>query len=324
MTKLMKYHPHGSVLFVTLSIEEGLLLLSNPLCMAILQSCLARAQALHPVTICHIVTEATHIHILFVVDNPDDVPAFIRCFKVESAHMINRLLGRNKRTIWCEGYDSPVVLTPIRALIAIAYMYSNPAKDDLESSIDNYPGFSSWKMFQSGKHSKQWKRLRRFHFRALPKDSHNLRGYTKEAERVLKESDEVETFTLTPNAWMTAFGYTSEEEQARINQALLNRIQHLQKRAAAERERKGKKVLGRERLRKQVFNLTWRSKRSGRRMWCLSERRSIRVQFIGFLKNLMKQAREIRQRWKMGDTAVRYPPGLHPPSMPKLANAWGF
>ena len=164
MSKRMKYHPHGSVLFCTFSLEEGLLLLSNPLCQAIIKSCLARAQALCPVKICHIVTEATHVHLILVVDNPDDVYGFIRNFKVETAHMFNRLLGRDKRTVWCEGYDSPIVLTPVRALAAIAYMYSNPAKDNLERSIDEYPGFSSWQMFLKGDLVKTWKRLRRFQF----------------------------------------------------------------------------------------------------------------------------------------------------------------
>ena len=37
MSKPMKYHSHGSVLFCTFSIEEGLLLLSNPLCLAIIR-----------------------------------------------------------------------------------------------------------------------------------------------------------------------------------------------------------------------------------------------------------------------------------------------
>jgi hypothetical protein len=51
--------------------------------------------------------------------------------------MINRLLGRGKRTLWCEGYDSPVVLTPVRALVAIAYLYANPAKDNLKEARQN-------------------------------------------------------------------------------------------------------------------------------------------------------------------------------------------
>jgi hypothetical protein len=45
----MKYHPNKSVLFVTFSVEEGLLLLCNPLCLAIIQSCLAAAQSLYDV-----------------------------------------------------------------------------------------------------------------------------------------------------------------------------------------------------------------------------------------------------------------------------------
>ncbi len=49
MNKKMKYRPHGSVLFYTFSLEEGLLLLANPLCQPIVKSCLARAREKHPV-----------------------------------------------------------------------------------------------------------------------------------------------------------------------------------------------------------------------------------------------------------------------------------
>src|SRR5688572_30273179 len=115
MPRLMKYHPHGSVVFLTISIEEGILLLPNPLTEAIIKSCLARAQHLHPLRICHFIVEGTHIHLFVVIENPDDLCGFTERFKTESAHMINRLLGRKKRTLWCEGYDSPVVLTPARA-----------------------------------------------------------------------------------------------------------------------------------------------------------------------------------------------------------------
>jgi len=125
--------------------------LANSLCQAIVKSCLAAACERYPVRICHMLVEATHIHVVLVVINPDHVDAFFRHFKTESAKMINGLLGRSKRTLRCEGYDSPIVLTPIRALLAIAYLYANPAKDNLETSIDRYAGFSSWKMFQSGK-----------------------------------------------------------------------------------------------------------------------------------------------------------------------------
>lgn len=317
----MKYHPHGSVLFCTFSVEEGLLLLANPLCELIIKSCLVAAWTLYPVRICHIVVEATHVHILLVVDNPDDVPNFIKHFKTESAHMINGLLGRNKRTLWCEGYDSPIVLTPLRALAAIAYMYANPAKDNLETTIDRYPGFSTWKMLRSGEYAKLWKRVRRYQFLKLARDSHNLRGYNKIAEAIRSDSEELLPFVLEPNAWMEAFGYTDSHAQANINEALIRRVHKLEKRAEAIRQREKTRVIGRERLMKQPFDLTYRPRRFGKRMWCLSEKRKERVKFIAFFKDLMDEARDIRHRWTLGEVGLRYPPGLHPPSMPKLANA---
>ena len=320
MNQKMKYHPHGSVLFCTLSLEEGLLLLANPLCQAIVKSCLAAAKELYPVRICHMIVEGTHIHLVLVVIDPDDVNAFMRHFKTESAHMINGLLGRNKRTLWCEGYDSPIVLTPTRALMAIAYLYANPAKDNLETSIERYPGFSTWKMFKSGRLTRQWKRLRRPQFTPITRDANNPRGYTKLAGELLDASDEVQTFTLEPNAWMASFGYHSPEEQQKLNEQLVAHIILLEERAEKKRAHERKRVMGRDRLIAQVFDTSYRPQRSGRRTWCLSEKRSVRLEFIRFFKALMQKARVVLDRWKLGDVTVPYPPGLYPPSMPKLAN----
>jgi hypothetical protein len=314
-----KYHPHGSVLFVTLSLEAGLLLLANPLCQAIVKSCLARAQFLHPGKICHFLFEATHLHLLMVVDNPDDVSDFIGRFKTESAHMLNRVLGRLKRTVWCEGYDSPVVLSPLRALIAITYLYANPAKDNLIDSISGYPGLSSWGMFNSGERTKTWTRLRRRAFGALARDSHNLRGYTKEAQRVLCTSKTPQRFCLEPNAWLEAFGITDPTEQAQWNARLKERLLVLERRAREKRNRMNRRPMGREKLLAQLLDKYYEPKRSGRRMWCLSEDRKLRIEFISHLKELIAKAKEVYQRWFVGDFSEPYPLGLYPPSMPKLA-----
>lgn len=234
--------------------------------------------------------------------------------------MLNRILGRKKKTIWCDGYDSPVVLTPVRALLAIAYLYANPAKDNLEVSIDRYPGFSTWQMYQTGIHSTVWKRLRRPQFSTLAKNRHNLRGYTEEARRLEEASTESLEFTIEPNAWLEAFGVSGPEQQSEINQTLLRRIRVLEERAAKARSRNGGSVIGRERLISRPIDPLYRPRRYGRRMWCLSERRSVRSAFIRFFRNLMAAAREVRAKWARGETWLRYPPGLFPPSMPKLAN----
>jgi hypothetical protein len=138
---------------------------------------------------------------------------------------------------------------------------------------------------------------------------------------IRSDSEEVLPFVLEPNAWMEAFGYTDSHAQANINEALIRRVRRLEERAEAVRQRKKKRIIGRERLTKQPFDLTYRPRRLGRRMWCLSEKRKERVKFVAFLKDLMDEARDIRERWTLGEVELRYPPGLHPPSMPKLANA---
>ena len=315
----MKYHPNKSILLLTFSLEEGLLLLSNPLCDGIIKSCLAAAQRMHPIRISHFIVNSTHLHLIVEVLNPDDVCGFVRYFKTESASRINAVLGRDKRTVWCEGYDSPVVLTPIRALMAISYLYANPAKDNLEVSIEKYPGISSWKMFLKGEHTKSWKWIRRPAYESLAKDSHNLRGYTKEAERVAASSKITHEFTIEPNAWLNAFGITDPDEQASWNQLLVARVRALESRAERKRIREKKSVIGYQRLINQKLDTTYRPKRTGKRMWCLSEDRQTRISFINFLKDLIYKAKAIRQRWMLGDYSEPFPLGLYPPSMPKLA-----
>ena len=255
---------------------------------------------------------------IVIVQDPSDVSEFIRFFKTESAHMLNRVLGRKKRTIWCEGYDSPVILDEIRALIAMSYLYANPAKDNLEESIDKYPGLNSWNMFISGKTSESWKRIRRPAFRKLELSEHNLAGYTKESLRIAADAKKSYPFILKPNAWIAAFGITDPEEQAKLNERLIARVRHLEERAKTKRERERKNVMGAQRLLTQRLDLTYRPNRSGKRMNCLSVYKDLRIDFIDMLKDLYSKGKEVLKNWKNGDYSVPYPLGLYPPSMPKL------
>ncbi len=284
--RLLKYHPHNSVLFVTFSMEEGLFFLANKLCDLIIKSCLARAQYNHPVRICAFHVAANHVHLVIVVSNPDDVCGFVRCFKTESAHMINRLLGRRKRTIWCEGYDSPIVLTLTRTILALSYLYINPVKDHLVETVEDYPGLSSWKMFQSGKTVKTWKRLLRSSIPCLTPDCHNSAGYSRVAERLMAESQSAHTFILEPDAWMDAFGVFDQDLRNYLNSSLAGHIATLEKREQKLRLRSGRSVIGINRLLQQTFHLTYISKRKGKRTVCLSDLKRIRVHFLSQIKHL--------------------------------------
>ncbi len=100
-------------------------------------------------------------------------------------------------------------------------------------------------------------------------------------------------------------------------------MRFLEERTEGQRAPIKKRVLGRDCLIAQVFDATYHPTRTGRRMWSLSEKRSIRLQFIRFFRTLMQKARAVRERWKVEDVAVPYPAGLYPSSMLRFANAFG-
>ena len=105
-----KLFVHRTVVEVCFRTEEGLPLPATPYIKVIIESVLARAQSLYPVIICHCLVMANHVHMLVVVDDPACVPAFVGYLKGETAHVVNHLRGRKKRTVWCDGFDSPIIL----------------------------------------------------------------------------------------------------------------------------------------------------------------------------------------------------------------------
>lgn len=319
MPRLRKVLLNKTVVFVTTSLEEGLLLQSNEVINGVLESSLARAQALHPVKICHFLFESTHVHLILVVNNPDDVPGFMERFKTESAHGINNLLGRDKHTVWCEGYDSPVVLTPGDVLRRIEYIYTNPSKDNLEETIDNYPGLSSWKMFRSGNHTKLCPWIRRRQIKKLPCQALTVSKANSLARKLKDKCCEYHHLTVMPNAWMECFGIMTPEDRTHWNTELVAAIYEKEQEYRKERKRAGKTVIGKQRLIQGPIDRLYQPQRNGRRMWCICSDVALRKTFINMVKALIGKARQVYERWKSGDFSLAFPLGLFAPSMPKLA-----
>ena len=316
----MRYHLHGQLLFITFGVEQGLLLPCNPLVELILASCLARAAQLHPVKLCHFLFEGTHAHFLLVVEDPENVSRFMCRFKTEAAHMINHALGRHKRTIWTDGYDDPTVLSQASAILAAGYLYGNPAKDNLETTIDNYPGFSSWGMFSGGQTEMRCVWLRRSDIRPIPLEKQTAEGFREEALRLTETADRFITLTIQPDALPEAFGITEQGQKDAIKQRIESRVRRVEARAERRRQAEGKTVIGRQALLNQPFDLTYEPKRRGRKSWCLTHRHSERKQFIAEKKNAILEARAVYKQWKKGKTSLRYPDGMYAPCMPRMSN----
>jgi len=201
----------------------------------------------------------------------------------------------------------------------LIYMYTNPVKDGLVATIDEYPGVSTWSMFLSGKHKRKCPRIRRHMYPTLERQDLTLEQF--EAHRAQLESQSTETSILQihPNAWMEAFGIRDKQVQRDINARLVKEIRQRERGYQKERKAANKSFVGADKLRRQGIDMSYIPKSHGQRMWCICPDKKLRKRFIAFVKQLLVKAKEVLERWKQGDYTIPYPLGLYPPSLPKLA-----
>ena len=325
MPRLRKLAINNTVIFLTTSVEEGIMFPANPLIRELMLSCLAKAQEHHDLKVCHFVFSGTHAHIMLVVENPDDVRGFMERFKTESAHVINRLLGRQKRTVWCEGYDSPTVISLDRVIEKIVYIYRNPSNDNLVDSIDNYPGLSSWKEFRGGRTTYKTRHIPRNAVTKLPDKLMDVDAYRREVKRISYKRRKI-SFIINPNAWMKCFKISDPKEIREINDKIISRVYQEEAEAREERKSQGKTPLGVERLLLTPVGADYQPKRKGKRSLCIGDNDQDRIDFITHAKSLFEKGRETLEQWRKGNCSLMYPVGIYPPSLPRtgelLANCY--
>lgn len=321
MPRLRKLIFNNNVHFLTCSVEQGIMLPSNPLVNFIIKSAILRAIKHHPIKVSHDIVNGTHVHLFVRAENPEDVPGFMERFKTESAHYLNRLLGRKKRTIWCAGYDSPRLLTVEDAIEKIAYLYTNPVKDGLVDSIKNYPGLSTYNLFTKTK-KKITARLIGRDLLSEVRQNQNYQGYKKALKNLLKSKDigKLQTIDINCNDWMKAFNIEDPKEIKEINTRIHERIKTIEEKIQKERKETNKPFLGREKLENQGIDLTYTPKRTGKKMWCISSNIEKRKSYIKYLKSIADKAREVYELWKTGATEEKMPIGVFAPRMPVLCN----
>ncbi len=308
---------HGTTILVTFRTEEGLPLVASPVMRFILLGILAAAQSTYPVKICHFIVMGNHVHLLLVIDNPRNIADFVGYFKRESSHAINNLLGREKRTVWIRGYDSPPILDAAKAFETIAYIYTNPARANLVQSVEDYPNLSSWRSFRAGGSESSYKRIPREAIPKLPKN-----GYTRNQEQelirlLLLEASEEHSLVIEPDAWMRCFPETCDTDPDVMTN---NIIAHVQRLESALSMKRNDKVLGSETLLSQDLRKPHNPDKHSRRMMCLSTERQLRVQFIVWFKELVINARKLRRSLTPTEWLKHLPPGFFPPGGRPYAN----
>lgn len=321
MPRNRKIFNNNAVHLITSRTEDGLPIVPNDFLNTIIWGILARAKTLYDIKVCHFVFMANHFHMLVVVNNPEHVDDFIGYIKCEIAHAINRLLGRRQKTIWVDGYDSPVLLTSDDIERYIEYIYLNPIKANLVENIKDYPGVSSWDMLSSGIHSIKHKKIKRPQLEVLDSPQVSLNKQKAINNKLLSIDNPEYEFTLEPFA---CFGDISEKEKESIKRRLISKIEAESKKLIDKRKKEKKRVIGVTALKRQSILEEYQATKYSKRMICISSDKELRIIFIEHFKTLCQKAKEIYQKWKEGDFTERIPAGLLSPLIPTFCSNLNF
>jgi len=305
----------GTLIEVSSRIQEGLPLPPNELSNLLIGNILARAQTLYPVKIVAYCFMQNHFHILLVVNNPEDVSGFVCYLKRESGHVINRLFGRRQHSVWCEGFDNPVILDPETTIKRLNYIYLNPVSSGFVTRVKDWClSSASWVDFSKEVSKRYFKPTPRNRIPCLPE------GRLSEAEigKLCRELSDLPggyyTLKIEPHAWKECFSDTKGGGFYELHELIFERIRIEEDRLQKEREEEGRSCPSKSTLETQDIRIRYRPKKFGKRMLCLASDKSTRVAFLGWLKNLSKELpRYLKQRGKDYQKTLHYPPGFFAP-----------
>ena len=322
MPNLRSFYPKDTVLYISSSTEEGLPFIPNSVINPILQGFIARAQDLFGQEICHFVMMANHFHLILKVTDPDHVSSFIGYIKSNSARAINRLLGRDKKTIWCDGFDSPIILDSEKAIEKIVYIYANPTKARLVDKIEQYPGISSWHAFTRGKTTRKVRWIKISTITPLPSPDMTHTEQLNYIQKLVsrKENKKFFPLTISPNAWMSVFQELKDTPIKETNQRITKEV----RKREAEYCALGAPAMGAAKLRKQPLNLTHTRKTKGMKTICLSSIEEMVTSVVSWFKDESKRAREIFQQAKYHNLKFPLPSGFFSPGGIVHSNFFDF
>jgi REP element-mobilizing transposase RayT len=300
----------GTLIELTFRTEEGLPFSPNELIDTLLINVLARAQTKYPIRIVSYVVMRNHIHLLVVVIDPKDVPTFVCYCKRELAHYINRLMGRRQKTVWAEGYDSPIVLDSETAIRRLKYIYLNPVSAKLIRKGQNWP-LSSAFFANQGRAEIRVKRIPRNKIPKLPHRDMTLAEIKKVCAKLQYAGTETYLLKLEPDAWMSCFEETKRRDILELRDILHKEI-----------KREEKALVGRkvgdfppiDEIKTANIRTNYSPTKFGKRMLCYAKNKLTRIAYISWYRNACRELpRFLREKKKDLIYQAHYPPGFFAP-----------
>lgn len=306
--------------------RKGLPLVAYQLIELLIGSAISRTQREEKVTLCHDIWNGSHPHMLVVTRDSEQCTRFYGEIQKRITDGIKRLLGLKHLDLW-EGTAMVGQIKDQQAAVErIAYMYANPAQDDLEESIEKFPGYSSWRCFRKAQPRLDAEDIEIYPWIRLPSIPRIPdRALTPHEDltvcrKLRKSNRERHKLVRKPNAWMSCFGIESQDEIAQINARIVERLRQKESAESQRRTKLKKKVLGAHRLRSQKVLQAHTPKKRGRKIFIITSINELRVKLIADFKQFCFECRECLRRWRSGEYDVQWPPGAFKPPLPPLVN----
>ncbi len=306
--------------------RRGLPLVAYRVIKLIIQHAIARAQRDEKVILCHDIWNGSHAHIIIVTKDAYQCTKFYGEIQKKITDCLKRLLGRSHLNIW-EGRAAVIRLGDLEhAKNRIAYLYANPAQDDLETSIRRFPGYSSFERFQLVKSrsvlEKTSELVPKLSLPSIPTLQSPRLSLTQDKNVVKlleRRNPDLQLLVRQPNYWMKCFGI-EERDAGEINKDIEEKLEKKEEAAERRREKSGKKVMGRVKLLSQAIMAEHTPKKRDRKIFYLGLCKENRIAYLREFKSFCDQCRACYREWLVGNFSVSWPPGAFKPPLPPNMN----
>jgi hypothetical protein len=325
MPRTRRYYPSNRPFEITLRAREGIPFPPWDLINLIIAAAMARTQRDQKVTLCDYVWMGNHTHILIVVKDAEQCKNFYMELQRKITEYLKRLLGLDYLHLW-EGRPSVAeIRSEARMLERLIYFYCNPARAHLVTSIQDYPGVTSWKALTSG-NAETTQELPWIRFPAVKKlPSHRISRTQDKflTEKLIRSAKRKHTLTTNPMAWCACFGITDKERIEELRKEIIARVAEREAELSAERAREKKSVIGSARLIAASIRQAHKPKEKSRNIYVLSADAEDRIHYIRMMKALNDHCTRLYELAKRGETNLEWPPGMFRPPLPPIASAIG-
>ena len=301
--------------------EYGIPLPSNLTSTTLISGTLARSFTAHSVQLFHGVYMGNHCHLVVSPKRPDSFHLGYGQVNKQLTDALKMLLRRPKLRVW-EERAYPIFMPKFEdVLLKIVYAYSNPSKAGLCDTIDEFPGFSTWKPFLDCELKVDAEvripttSVRMRDLPALPENRRLSVKEDKEFAASLHERGEPIELIIRPYAWLSFFGITKEKDIAQVREVIIRRVRWNELVARKLREKARREVIGVEKLITTKFMRNHIPKeRSPFKIYLHARDKATRLYWLAKFKELFLAYAEARRRSRTVRPEGTFSPGF-PPSV---------